>query len=78
MVERGLSIVVGGEGDASGCVGLVVGCWWLKVEKKSNPNAIEHNACQDVFPVEDGQCLTKIVTTQCNRPSRKQNFSEGR
>lgn len=39
MVERGLSIVVGGEGDASGGVGL---CWWLKVEKKSNPNAIEH------------------------------------
>ena len=46
MVERGLSIVVGGEGDASGGVGL---CWWLKVEKKSNPSAIEHNAYQDVF-----------------------------
>lgn len=58
-----------------GCVGL---CWWLKGEKKSNPNAIEHNAYQDVFPVEDGQSLTKIVTTtQCNRPSRKHNFSEG-
>ena len=70
-------MMVGGEGDPSGGVGLCWLCCWLTVEKKSNPKAIGHNAYQDVLPVEHGQCMTKIVTAQCNRRSRKHNFSEG-